>query len=158
VGGAKFSLVEVVGRVAQLAHGGGDGLAIPREDGAGERVGGGLVALAQRLLEARVRVHVDAHQRREDLLLHDAVARVGELHHGGLHEPALAAVRVPARDDGGLRAALLRQLDVRGHLLEGLLVDDGAHEVAEVRHVAHAQLGDELLQARLELGPQGLGA
>ena len=51
----------------------------------------------------------------------------------------------------------LDQLQVPHGVVEGLLVDDGVEEVAEVAHIAHVNLAQQLLQAGLQRGPLGGG-
>src|SRR5262249_1006451 len=49
------------------------------------------------------------------------------------------------------------QFDVRGDVLERVLVDHRAHEVSEIRHVPDSDLRDHLLKSSLELRPNRLG-
>src|SRR5262249_38879277 len=148
--------VEVSRREAQLAKRSLDGLAISREDGSGQRIRRGLIAQAQRLLVLRVRVHVRADHRRDDFLAQNPVPGVGELNQSGAHEPAGAAVGFAAREDRRV-GALFSQFDVRGDVLERVLVDHRAHEVSEIRHVPDSDLRDHLLKSSLELRPNRLG-
>ncbi len=76
-------------------------------------------------------VDVDREHRAEDLLLHELEVRVLGDDDGGLDEVALGVVVVAAGDDLGV-AGLLGVVDVVADVVERGLVDDGAHEVAEV--------------------------
>src|SRR5512136_2317720 len=111
--------VEVAGRVLEHLRHVGDGAAVLGEDRAGERVGRGLVAGGQGLVELLVGVDEDGQHRPEDLLLHELEVRVGGLDDGGADEPALRRVALAPRQDARLRGAA-GHLDVPGDALEGV--------------------------------------
>ena len=77
--------------------------------------------------------------RSEDLLAEQLVAGIGGFDQRRADEVALAAVGLAAGDDLRVAAAVL---DVLADLVERALVDDRAHEVAEVGRVAHLDLVD----------------
>jgi hypothetical protein len=142
----------------------GDGPAVAREEGPGERVGRPLVAAAERVVVAVVVVDEGRHHRAEELVAHQGVARVVDAHERRADEEALAVV-------GGAAEHLAARVgvgggDAAGEAVPGAAVDDGAEEVAEVRRVAHAHLGehpeDALAQRRPEADagrrPRGRGA
>src|SRR5690606_39764728 len=66
-------------------------------------------------------------------------------------EPALVALRLAARDHLRVLARVRQRFLVT---TERLLVNDGAHEVAEVARIAHADLADHRGHAIAHLGPQ----
>ena len=111
------------------------------KDGPREGVLRGRVAQFQRGFKVLVGVDVNRENRTEDFLGHGLAAWVVAHDGRGLNEVARAVVVGAAGDDLTIRVGS-GAVDVARDAIEGLLVDDGAEEVAEVRHVAHGDLVD----------------
>lgn len=143
------------GIAQQVAHV-HQGVAVRREDGAGKGVLGGRVDQSASLVELVVVVGVDGDDRAEDLLDHGH--RLGVL---GLDDGRLDVVTgrvVTLTADQNLAALVLGLLDQTHDLVEGVLGNDGADEMLELVHGAHANAPGSanqlLLQATL---PERLG-
>ena len=137
--------------VAQLVGRECDGAPVGREDGAGQPIGARPVAEVEGLLETSVGIGVDGQDRAEQLLFEKPESRVGRLHNRRPHEPAHAVVGLAAGDDPRLFRGP-REFNRRAVFLECTPIDDGAHEVAEVCHVAlpdAVHLGCQLRLQRL---------
>src|SRR5512133_1019955 len=147
--------VEVAGRVAQRFLRLVDRSALLREDRAGEPVRRRVVDELERLLPLVLRVDVGRHDRPEELLAHQPVARVLRLDNGRLDEEALAVVGAAAGDH--LSVVLARVLDRFLLPCERVLVDHGAHEVREVADVAHLDRRALLDEPLAQLGPEVRG-
>src|SRR2546423_10060859 len=70
-----------------------------------------------------------------------------------MDEIAIRIVTLAAEQDFGFRI-VLRAVDIALDLVERLLVDDGAHEVAEVRGIADTHICQYAEDALANLGPQ----
>ena len=154
--GGLVVIVDVAGGVFEDFGAAAQGLAVGREDGAGEGVGRGLVAEAEGLLVLGVLIDIDGDDGSEDFLAHRLVVGFLGQDDGGLHEPAFALVAVAAEDDFGV-AALLGVVDVVHAVVERCLVDDGVDESAEVTHVAHLDFLQHTADGFLHGGPHALG-
>src|SRR5207248_4937387 len=71
----------------------------------------------------------------EDLFAKEPEARILRLDQRRLDEITVVTPRHPARHDSRIAAAVL---EILSNLRERLLVDDGSHEVSEIRDIAHA--------------------
>src|SRR6185503_8256353 len=143
--------IEVAGGVAQGHHRFAHRAAVVREHGARERVRRRGVNDLQRVFPFVVVVHVRRDDRTEDLLAEEAVAGILSLNQRRLDEVAVLSFRRSSSNDLGI---LLRVAEIVADLAERLLVDDGAHEVAEIAHVADADLFDHRNGAIAHFVPQ----
>ena len=142
--------------MAQDVHRVDDRAAIQRKDRARQRVRRSLIAQLQRFVVLRLRIDVDRQHRAENLLDHQLGLRLFRQHNRGLDEVAGRIITPAADEDLHVRAAA-GELDVPADIRERAFVDHGAHEVSEISHVPHLQLGNFVQHALLHIGPEGIG-
>src|SRR3989337_3700638 len=129
--------VEVSRGIAEQQRCLSDRLAVAAENRSGERIGRSLVDDPERFLPPPIRVDVVCYDRAEDLFAEQPVAGVLRLDECGLDEIPIVTAGNAAGENAGVGAAVVEEL---ADLREGFPVDDGAHEIPKVRHVAHLQL------------------
>lgn len=133
--------VEITGTVAQRSGSGLDVASVFGEDGTGQGILRGGVAQFQGGFEIIIRINVDRENWSEDFLGHGLASRVVAHDGCGLNEVARAVIVGAASDDFTIGVGR-SPVDVAGDAVEGLLVDDGAQEVAEIADVADGDLVD----------------
>src|SRR5437868_11277169 len=147
--------VEVARRVDELFGCLANCLPVSREDRAGQAVRAGPIAQVERLVELAVRVWIDGEDWPEQLLTQQLEVWVGRLDDRWPDEPPDLVIALAAGDH--LRALLLPRVLDRAHVI-GICaaVDDRAHEVAEVGHVALRDRLHQVDELRLHRLPHRL--